>query len=293
MSPTQQVTVVREIDPSARIAPDAKIGPFSVVGPQVTIGPLTVLRRRVTVTGRTTIGSGNDIEEGCILGAPPQDLKYAGGPTRLVIGHRNTLGRNVTAHVGTEVGGYVTRIGDDNVLEASCHVGHDCFVDSGVRLGHSVQLAGHIRVQSGAVVGDMAGLLQFTTIGRHSLVGSRTPVRRDVPPYTYFQGHDNDWSPAVRGVHEQGIAAAGLSRQEEAELRRVLKELFVDEAALQTKIEHIISMGVEGEAAALCEFCQLSLQGKYGRQREAYRGKAPPEAAPFLPPQAPSGSDRG
>lgn len=293
MTDGQDITVVREIDPSARIAPDATIGPYCVIGPQVTIGPRTVLRRRVTVVGRTILGSANDIEEGGILGAIPQDLKYAGGPTLLSIGHRNRLGRNVTAHVGTEVGGYVTRIGDDNVLEAGCHVGHDCFVDDRVRMGRGVQLAGHIRVHAGAVIEELAGVLQFTTIGRHARVGSRTPVRRDVPPFTYFQGHDNDWSPMVRGVHDEGIAAAGLSGFEERELRRVLKELFVDEAALQTKIEHIVSMGVEGEAAGLCEFCQSSLQGKFGRQREAYRGKAPPEAAPYLPPHAPPGEGRG
>lgn len=281
-----ELTVLSEIDPSARIAPDARIGPFCVIGPQVTVGARTVLRRRVTVIGHTSLGSDNDIEEGCVLGAQPQDLKYGGGPTLLVIGHRNYLGRSVTAHVGTEVGGSVTRIGDDNVLESGCHIGHDCFVDNHVYLGRHVQMAGHIRVQTGAVVEEFAGVLQFTTIGRYARVGSRTPVRRDVPPYTYFQGHDNDWSPAVRGIHETGIAAARLTSQEESELRRVLRELFVDEAALQTKIEHVVSMGVEGEGAALCEFCQQSLQGKYGRYREAFRGKVPPEAIEYLPPQA-------
>lgn len=280
------LAVLSEIDPAARIAPDARIGPFCVIGPQVTIGPRTVLRRRITVMGKTTIGTGNDIEEGCVLGAQPQDLKYGGGPTLLVIGHRNKIGRSVTAHVGTEVGGYVTRIGDDNVLDSACHVGHDCFIDNHVYLGRHVQLAGHILIQTGAIVEEFAGLLQFTTIGRYSRVGSRTPVRRDVPPYTLFQGHDNDWSPAVRGIHENGIAAARLTTIEESELRRVLHELFVDEAALQTKIEHVMSMGVEGEAAALCEFCQQSLQGKYGRYREAFRGKVPPEAIEYLPPQA-------
>ena len=278
------LAVTSEIDPSARIAPDARIGTFCVIGPHVTIGPNTVLKRRVTVSGRTTIGSDNYVEEGCILGLAPQDLKYSGGPTLLVIGHRNRFGRGVTAHIGTEVGGCVTRIGDDNVLDAGCHVGHDCFVDDHVHLGRSVQMAGHILVQTGAVIEELAGVLQFTTVGRYARVGARTPVRRDVPPYTYFQGHDNDWSPAVRGIHESGIASARLSAQEESELRRVLAELFVDESALQTKIEHIVSMGVEGEGAALCEFCQQSLQGKYGRYRAAFRGKAPPEAAQYAPP---------
>jgi UDP-N-acetylglucosamine acyltransferase len=279
------VTVLSEIAPSARIAPDARIGPFCVVGPNVTIGPGTVLVRRVSVGGRTTIGSGNVIEEGCVLGGDPQDLKYAGGLTFLVIGHRNHFGRAVTAHIGTEFGGYVTRIGDDNVFMDGSHIAHDCYVDDHTHLGRNVMLAGHIRVQSGAVIEDFAGLHHFVTVGRYARVGAYTPVRRDVPPYTFFHGRDNDLSPAVRGIHEQGIAAAALSHQEEGELRMALKELFSDETALQTKIEQILSIGVEGQAAMLCEFCQQSLQGVFGRYRELFRGKTPPEAADHLPPE--------
>jgi UDP-N-acetylglucosamine acyltransferase len=280
-----EVSVLREIAPSARIAPGVKIGPYCVVGPNVTIGPNTVLVRRVSVLNRTTIGSDNIIEEGCVLGADPQDQKYAGGRTLLTIGHRNYFGQFVTAHIGTEFGGYVTRIGSGNVFQAGSHVAHDCFVDDGTHLGRSVLLAGHIRVQTGAVIDEFAGLHHFTTIGRYAHVGPRTPVRRDVPPYTYFHGEGNECSPAVRGVHDNGIATAALSKHEEAELRRVLQELFCDESALQTKIEQIVSIGVEGQAAELCEFCQQSLQGKFGRYRELFRGKMPPEAAEFLPPE--------
>ncbi len=281
MSP---LAVIREIDPSARIAPGAHIGPFCVVGPHVTIGPRTRLVRRVHVAGRTTIGSDNIIEEGCILGATPQDLKYAGGATLLVIGHRNRFARCVTAHIGTESGGYVTRIGHDNVFMEGSHIAHDCFVDDGCRLGRNVQLAGHIKVETGAVIEDMAGAHHFTTIGRRALVGACTPVRRDVPPYTRFIGQ-GDQSPAVRGLHEAGIKAAALRSGEETELRRVLHELFHDESALQTKIEQVVSMGVEGEAHYVCEFCQRSLQGVYGRYRELFRGKVPPEAFECLPPE--------
>jgi UDP-N-acetylglucosamine acyltransferase len=278
--------VLREVDPSARIAPTAKVGPFCVVGPDVTVGPGTVLVRRVSVAGHTTIGSDNVIDEGCVLGATPQDLKYQGGPTLLIVGHRNRFGRGVTGHIGTEVGGFVTRIGDDNVLMDGCHVAHDCYIDNRVRLGRSVLLAGHIRIETGAVIEDMAGVHHFATIGRYARVGPRTPVRRDVPPYTDFYSDAYDWSPpSVRGVHEAGVAAARLAPQEENDLRRALRELFEDESALQTKIEQLVNLGVEGEAAALCDFCQRSLQGVYGRFRELYRGKVPPEAHEFLPPE--------
>lgn len=274
-----ELTVLREIDPSARISPDAEVGLFSVIGPHVTVGPGTVVGRRVTILGHTLLGSGNRIDEGCILGAAPQDLKYEGGPTVLHVGHRNRFGREVTAHIGTEAGGGMTRVGDDNVLMDGCHVAHDCFVDDRTCLGRSVLLAGHIRVHSGARIEDLCGVHHFVTVGHYSLIGAHTPVRRDVPPYTEFRSFDHDWEspPAVTGIHEAGIAAAGLPAEQEKELRVALKELFRDEAALQTKIEHLLNMGVDGEAARLCEFCLRSLQGLFGRCREIYRGKQPPE----------------
>ncbi len=278
--------VLREIDPSARVAPDVTIGPYCVIGPDVTIGPRTVLGRRVTVAGNTTIGSGNVIQDACVLGAIPQDLKYRGADTVLVIGHNNRLGRMVTAHTGTESGGFVTRIGDGNVLQDGTHVAHDCYVDDRTHIGRSVQLAGHIRVHDGAVIEDLAGIHHFVTIGRFARVGPGTPVRRDVPPFTDFFSEDYGWTaPSVRGLHEAGIAAADLAPEEEAELRRALHELFEDESALQTKIEQLENLGVEGQAADLCTFCQQSLQGKFGRVREHYRGKIPPEAEQSLPPE--------
>ncbi len=281
-----KVEIKAEIHHSARVAPDAIVGPFCVIGPDVTIGPGTVLGRRVTVTGNTTIGSGNIIGNGCVLGATPQDLKYRGADCLLVIGHNNRIGRNVTIHIGTEPGGYVTRIGDENTLLEGVHVAHDCFVDNHVHLGRSVQLAGHILVQDGTVMEDMSGAHHFVTIGRYSRVGRRTPVRRDVPPFTNFFSEDYGWTaPSVRGIHEKGIAAAKLKKDEKAELRRALSDLFEDESALQTKIEQLENMGVEGEAAELCAFCQQSLSGRFGRFRESFRGQVPPEAVAILSPE--------
>ncbi len=279
------VSVVREIDAAARIAPDAVVGPYCVVGPNVTIGPGSVLERRVVILGQTRIGSGNFFAEGCVLGADPQDLKYRGGRTLLIIGHNNRFGREVTAHIGTEPGGYLTRIGSDNTLSKGAHVAHDCYVDDGVSLGENVLLAGHIHVQTGAVIEDLCGVHHFVTVGRYARVGTRTPVRRDVPPFTDFRSDSRDGPcpPAVAGIHDAGLRNAGLKRDEEKELRFALRELFDDESTLQTKIEQLVNMGVEGEAARLCEFCNRSLQGVYGRSRERFRGKVPPEARKYLP----------
>lgn len=280
-----EVRVINEIDPSAQIAPDAEVGRHCVIGPNVMIGPGTVLEDNVTVVGHTSIGSGNLIGAGSILGGTPQDLKYAGGDTLLIIGHRNRLRRRVTAHIGTEVGGYLTRIGDDNYFADDCHIAHDCYVDNHVTLGVNALLAGHIRVESGAVVGADSGVHHFVTIGRYACVGTRTPVKRDVPPYTMFAVHPDKQVPSVQGIHAAGLSAAGLSDEEQTDLRRALADLFEDETALQTKIELLVSLGVEGEVERLCEFCQRSLRGTFGRCREQFRAKLPPEAEQFLTPE--------
>ncbi len=281
-----EVEVVSEISPTARLAPDVKVGQYCSIGPQVVIGPRTVLGRRVCITGRTVIGADNVIEDGCVLGDLPQDLKYAGGATLLIVGDRNKLCRRVTAHPGTEMGGFLTRIGNDNVLDDCCHVAHDCYVDDRTYLGRSVMLAGHVRVNCGAMVEELSGAHHFTTIGEYACVKHGTPVRRDVPPFTVYGKRDSGkGAPAVTGINKKGISAAKMGRGEKRELRRALHELFDDEAALETKIEQLVSLGVEGRAAELCKFIQRSLQGVYGRSRERFRGQAPPEAAQYLPPE--------
>ena len=277
-----ELAVIREVDPRAALADDVEVGPYCVIGPDVSVGPRTRLLRRVTLTGRTTIGADNVFADGCVIGCQPQDLKYAGGDTQLVIGDRNRFYRLVTAHVGTEVGGGLTRIGSGCVLMHGSHVAHDCFVDDDVRIGRYVQLAGHVRVEKGATLEDFIGAHHFTTIGRHSLVRVRTPVRRDVPPYTDFYSTNPDMQPAsVHGIHRKGLWAARLAPVEEWELHRTLLELFANEWALQTRIEHLVNIGVEGEALKVCRFCQRSLRGPYGRHRETLRGQPPPEVQEY------------
>ncbi len=280
-----QIQVIREVHPSARVSSDVAMGNHCVIGPNVTIGPGTVLGEKVTIAGYTTLGSGNHVGDGCVLGVAPQDLKYAGAPTLLLIGHRNTFGENVTAHIGTEFGGYLTRIGDSNHFGDYSHIAHDCYVDDHAVLESHAMLAGHIHICSGAVLGEYSGAHHFVTVGRHARVGPRTPVRRDVPPYTYFCGDRGLDTPSVRGIHAEGIAAAGLTSEESKDLRRALRDLFEDEAALQTKIEQLVNLGVEGEIEHLCDFCQNSLRGVYGRHREHYRGQVPPEAEAHLTPE--------
>ena len=285
MPQSLDLTVMREIAPQAKVSPEARVGPFCVIGPEVTIGPGTVLGRRVTVTGRSTLGRDNLIDDGCVLGAVPQDLKYAGRPTLLMIGDRNRLGPNVTAHVGTEPGGYLTRIGNDNVIESGAHVAHDCYVDERTRLAAGVLLGGHIRVETGAVIEELSGIHHFATVGRYSWTGSRTAVRRDVPPFTRFAAADISSSGTVLGVHEAGLAAAGLSPQERLAVRQAVQHLFHDEQALIVKVHEMLEDGNLFPAVReLCLYCLRTLAGRFGRHRETLRGKVPPEARQYLPP---------
>lgn len=293
MDPTTDLTVLREIADGARVHPQARLGAFCVVGPQVSVGPGTVLGSRVTLTGRTTIGSGNRIADGCVLGSVPQDLKFRGRPTYLIVGDRNRFGPNVTVHVGTEAGGYLTRIGSDNVLDTGVHVAHDCYIDDGTHLAAGVLLAGHIRVEDGAVIEETVGVRHFATLGRFSRVTARTPIRCDVPPFTLFGSSGYYSTPAaVRGVHEQGLSAAGLSESEKRQLRQAVTRLFQDEHALSVKIRAMLARPELGRAVReLCEFCRRSLGGHFGRFRETFRGRIPPEAKAYLPPEALAGSD--
>ncbi len=279
-----RIELLREIDPAAKVAPTAMIGLYSVIGPDVTIGPKTTIGRRVTIQGHTVIGSSNEIGDGCVLGMQPQDLKFRGSETRLIIGHSNRIARNVTMHIGTESGGWVTCVGSENTLKESCHVAHDTFIADRCHIGRCTQLAGHVSVQTGAVVESLTGLHHFVTVGRYAHVGCCTAVRRDVPPFTMFAGEETGMvPPSVQGIHEEGIRAAKLKSDEEAELRRALTDLFENETAMQSTIEQLGNLGVEGEAARLCEFLQKSLEGKFGRIREAYRGMVPPEAVEHIP----------
>jgi len=280
------VRVGSEIAPEADIHPTASIGRWCVIGPGVSIGAGTRLADRVTVTGPTTLGRDNTVGNGSVLGSEPQDLKYAGGETYLLIGDRNRIGRKVTVNLGTEVGGWVTYIGSDNRLDDACHVAHDCYVFDRTHLGRQVLLAGHIVVQTGAVIDDMTGVHHFARIGRYARVGPRTPVRCDVVPYVDYFSEDYYESPArVRGLHEAGIAAADLSAEVEAKLREVFAWLFEDESAMAVKLDQLDGRGaLAAEVACIGRFCRESLAGRYGRYREQFRGQIPPEAREVLPP---------
>lgn len=194
------------VHPKAEIADDVEIGPFAYVGEFVKIGRGTKLDHHACVEGHTTIGEKNDIGAFSVIGGRPQDLKYKGEPTRVEIGNRNHFREYVTVNTGTVTGGNVTKIGDDCLVMAYCHVAHDCVVGNHVIMANYTGLAGHVHIEDWVIVSGMCGIGQFLRLGKHSYIGGMTAVRKDVPPYVILVGDPSE----VRGLNLVGLRRRGF-----------------------------------------------------------------------------------
>ncbi len=195
------------VDPSAKIADDVEIGAYSIIGADVEIASGTWIGPHVVINGPTKIGRDNKIYQFASLGEAPQDLKYADEPTRLEIGDRNTIREYVTFNRGTEDGGGVTRIGNDNLFMAYVHVAHDCLVGNKIVFANSASLAGHVEVGDYAILGGFTLVHQFSRIAPHCFTSMGSAVNRDVPPYVIVSG--NYAQP--HGINKVGLKRRGFS----------------------------------------------------------------------------------
>ena len=256
------------IDPTAEVGEGTTVAPFAVIGAGVRIGRDNEIRSHVTVDGPgTEIGDRNRFFEGCVIGAPPQDKKYAGEPTRLVIGDDNTFREHVTAHRGTPFGGGVTRIGDRNLFLVGCHVAHDCEVQSDVILSNHVLLAGHVRVEDSAILNGACAVHQFGTVGHLSYIGGLTRIVRDAPPYMVTEGH-----PArTAKVNAVGLARQGVPPERIELLQRAFRHLFRRRhPTLRHALDAMDAASITSqEVDRLREFLKASASGRNGRAREA------------------------
>jgi UDP-N-acetylglucosamine acyltransferase len=213
------------IDPRAQRGADVEIGPHCVIEGPVVIGRGSVLRALATVMGDTVLGEENDVYPGAVLGAPPQDLKYGGEVTRLVVGDRNHFREHVTVHCGTAQGGGSTEIGSDNLFMIGSHVAHDCRIGNRVVLSNHVLLAGHITVGDRAILNGASACHHFTTVGRLAYVGGLTRITQDVHPFTIVEGH-----PArIRACNAIGMERAGYGPEDIAPIKRAIFSIFVSE----------------------------------------------------------------
>ena len=210
------------VDSAARIGANVDVGPYSIIGPDVEIGDDTEVGPHVVIKGHTRIGRENRIFQFCSLGEMPQDKKYAGEPTRLEIGDRNTIREFCTFNLGTVQGGGVTRVGDDNWIMAYVHIAHDCHVANKTIFANGASLAGHVTVDDMVIFGGFTGVHQFCRIGAHVITAASSLVLQDVPPYLMVAG--NTAQPYC--IHVERLKRRGFTSEAISELKRAYRTLY-------------------------------------------------------------------
>ncbi|CAN7466777.1 acyl-ACP--UDP-N-acetylglucosamine O-acyltransferase [Acidovorax sp. LjRoot129] len=219
MSNIHPTAIVAE---GALIDPSVTVGPYAVIGPHAVIGPGTTVGAHCVIEGRTTIGADNRIFQFASLGAAPQDKKYAGEDTRLVIGDRNTIREFCTFNLGTTQDRGVTTIGDDNWIMAYVHIAHDCVVGNQTILANNATLAGHVQVADQAIIGGLTGVHQFVKVGAHVMAGFASHISQDVPPFMMVDGNPL----AVRGLNLEGLRRRGFSAERIAVIKQMHRLLY-------------------------------------------------------------------
>jgi UDP-N-acetylglucosamine acyltransferase len=210
------------IDPRAHLGPDVEVGPFSVIGPDVSLGAGCVIGPHVVIEGPTTLGPGCRVSPFAALGGPPQDRKYAGEPTQLLVGARAQIREHVTIHRGTIQGAGHTQIGDDALIMASSHIAHDCIIGQRVTLANATLLAGHVTLHDDVITGGAVAIHQHVTIGRLAFLAANAMVERDVPPFCRAAGD----RAALVGLNAVGLQRAALPPDAILALHRAYKALF-------------------------------------------------------------------
>ncbi|NTV10259.1 MAG: acyl-ACP--UDP-N-acetylglucosamine O-acyltransferase [Zoogloea sp.] len=210
------------IHPGARLAEGVEIGPYTIIGEHVEIGAGTRVGPHVVIEGHTRIGRDNRIFQFCSLGADPQDKKYAGEPTLLEIGDRNTIHEYCSFHIGTVQDQGVTRIGNDNWVMAYVHIAHDCIVGDHTIFANNATLAGHVSIGDWAILGGFTGVHQFGRIGAHAFCGVGTVLLQDVPPYVTVSGNP----AAPHGINSEGLKRRGFSSEAIMAIKRAYRTLY-------------------------------------------------------------------
>ncbi len=224
------------IHPGAHVAPDADIGPYCVIGEHVRISPKVVLHSHVVVEGHTTIGEGTQVFPFASLGHAPQDLKFGGEASTLVIGKHNTIREHVTMNPGTQGDRMTTTVGDNCLFMVGTHVAHDCDVGNHVILANNATLAGHVQVGDHAIIGGLAAIHQFVRIGKHAIIGGMSGVEADVIPYGSVIG-ERGW---LAGLNLVGMKRREMPREKIHAVRNAFKDLFeASEGTLSERIARV------------------------------------------------------
>ena len=252
------------VDAKAELAAGVVVGPGAVVGPDVVIGANTWIGPNSVLDGRLRLGRDNRVFPGACLGLEPQDLKYKGAPTEVVIGDGNTIRECVTINRATDEGER-TVVGDHNLLMAYCHLGHNCELGNQIVMSNAIQVAGHVIIEDRAVIGGCLGIHQFVHVGTMAMVGGMTRVERDVPPYCLVEGHPG----RVRGLNRVGLRRSGMGDRdggrEFKQLQEVWNLVYRSDLVIADALEQAKDQELLPAASHFCRFLGASIaKGRRG-----------------------------
>ncbi len=260
------------VDATAKLDPTVEIGPYAIIGPDAVIGARTKVGAHAVVE-HATLGADNLLHPGCYVGTPPQDLKYAGEKTRLIMGDKNVVRECVTMNRGTSQGGGVTQIGSHCLFMAYSHVAHDCRIGNGVILVNSVALAGHVHVGDCAVLGGICAIHQYVNIGRFVMIGGVSMVGHDILPFATAQGD----RATLRGLNMLGMRRGGFSREAMSAVKSAYKSLFLQGGSLEENVAKLKASSPCKEVQEWIAFIESA--GKRGVMRPAVGATEAEEAS--------------
>ena len=225
----------------AQLADDVSVGAYTLIGPHVSIGAGSRIGPHCVIDGHTQIGRDNHIFQFSSIGAAPQDMKYAGEPTELIIGDRNTIREFCTFNTGTVQDGGITRIGSDNWIMAYVHIAHDCQLGDHIILANNATLAGHVHLADWVFIGGLTGIHQFVKIGAHAMAGFASAVTQDVPPFMTADGNPL----AIHGFNVVGLRRRGFSAERIAVVKQMHKLLYRQSKTLAQATQEIAALATE------------------------------------------------
>ena len=246
------------IDPKAELADDVEVGAFTIVNAKVRIDTGTRIGPHAVITGRTTIGKNNHIFQFTSIGEQPQDKKYAGEDTELIIGDNNTIREMCTISRGSAQGGGVTRIGSNNWIMACVHIAHDCILGDNIIMANNASLAGHVTIGDHAILSGYSLIHQFCSIGEHSFTSFASYVNQSIPPYVTVAGE----KARVKGINSEGLKRRGFTSEQITQVRRAYKTLYRESLTLEEATARLTEMAVNSpEIQPLVEFLNLAERG--------------------------------
>ena len=246
------------IDPKAELADDVEVGPFTIVDAKVRIDAGTRIGPHAVITGRTTIGKNNHIFQFTSIGEQPQDKKYAGEDTELIIGDNNTIREMCTFSRGSAQGGGVTRIGNDNWIMACVHIAHDCILGNNIIMANNTSLAGHVTIGDNAILSGYSLIHQFCSVGEYSFTSFASYVNKSIPPYVTVAGE----KARAKGINSEGLKRHGFTSEQINNVRRAYKTLYRESLPLEEATAQLTEMAVDSpEVQTLVDFLKLAERG--------------------------------